>query len=181
MSSFASRLFSHLKFNVSIRDGDTMSYSSSSMNKYWIPSQDIHKKVITQELQYHLGPQATVRPYTREVCEPIPEAMTARAIDKQLFRLAGRRWISHHDSWPVPVGCKPRSDPDRREPMLREPALTLYVIQEQIDDICQKSREMWELKAAARATDSSPEKPLKRPLHQPVVMAKAGYTSQHRR
>lgn len=38
--------------------------SSSSMNRYWIPYLDIHKKVITQELQYHLGPQATVRPYT---------------------------------------------------------------------------------------------------------------------
>lgn len=37
------------------------------MNKYWIPHQDIHRKVITQELQYYLGPQATVRPYTLEV------------------------------------------------------------------------------------------------------------------
>jgi hypothetical protein len=41
--------------------------SSSAMNRYWIPHIDIHKKVITQELQYHLGPQATVRPYTLEV------------------------------------------------------------------------------------------------------------------
>ncbi|KAH7148683.1 hypothetical protein EDB81DRAFT_933094 [Dactylonectria macrodidyma] len=40
--------------------------SSSSMNKYWIPHLDIHKKVITQELQYYLGPEATVRPYTLE-------------------------------------------------------------------------------------------------------------------
>ncbi|EKJ76210.1 hypothetical protein FPSE_03685 [Fusarium pseudograminearum CS3096] len=39
---------------------------SSSMNKYWIPHQDIHRKVITQELQCYLGPQATVRPYTLE-------------------------------------------------------------------------------------------------------------------
>ena len=37
------------------------------MNKYWIPHLDIHRKVITQELQYYLGPDATVRPYTREV------------------------------------------------------------------------------------------------------------------
>lgn len=37
------------------------------MNKYWVPHLDIHKKVITQELQYYLGPEATVRPYTREV------------------------------------------------------------------------------------------------------------------
>jgi len=41
--------------------------SSSAMNKYWIPHLDIHKKVITQELQYYLGPEATVRPFTREV------------------------------------------------------------------------------------------------------------------
>lgn len=43
------------------------------MNKYWIPSQDIHKKVITQELQYHLGPQATVRPFTREVRDSLQD------------------------------------------------------------------------------------------------------------
>lgn len=41
------------------------------MNKYWIPHLDIHKKVITQELQYYLGPEATVRPYTREVYHPL--------------------------------------------------------------------------------------------------------------
>lgn len=41
--------------------------SSSSMNRWWIPNTDIHKRVITQELPYYLGPEATVRPYTREV------------------------------------------------------------------------------------------------------------------
>ncbi|KAI1189135.1 hypothetical protein F5B17DRAFT_223240 [Nemania serpens] len=40
--------------------------SSTSMNKYWIPHLDINKKVITRELQCYLGPEATVRPYTRE-------------------------------------------------------------------------------------------------------------------
>lgn len=44
--------------------------SSSNMNRYWIPHLDIHKKVITQELQYYLGPEATVRPFTREVRHP---------------------------------------------------------------------------------------------------------------
>jgi len=43
---------------------------SSSMNRYWIPHLDIHKKVITHELQYYLGPEATVRPYTCEVGPP---------------------------------------------------------------------------------------------------------------
>jgi hypothetical protein len=41
--------------------------SPSGMNKYWIPCQGIHKRVITQELQYLLGPEATVRQYTRDV------------------------------------------------------------------------------------------------------------------
>lgn len=40
------------------------------MNKYWIPNIDINKKVITQEIQYYLGPEATVRPYTKEVLDP---------------------------------------------------------------------------------------------------------------
>lgn len=37
------------------------------MNKYWIPRLDIHKKIITEELPYLLGPEATVRPYTNDV------------------------------------------------------------------------------------------------------------------
>lgn len=41
--------------------------SSTEMNRYWIPRLDIHKKIITQELPYYLGPDATVRPYTNEV------------------------------------------------------------------------------------------------------------------
>lgn len=40
---------------------------SYAMNRYWIPQWDIHKRVITQQLPYYLGPQATVRPYTLEV------------------------------------------------------------------------------------------------------------------
>ncbi|EAA31582.1 hypothetical protein GE21DRAFT_7702 [Neurospora crassa] len=97
----------------------------SSMNKYWIPQLDIHKKVITQELQYYLGPQATVRPFTRE------------GEDGFLITTPG--------------------------PCLSD---------EQIDDICVKSKEMWEKQAAARAV-GTPNKPLKRPLHQPVVIAQA--------
>ncbi|KAK0613396.1 hypothetical protein B0T14DRAFT_438628 [Immersiella caudata] len=100
--------------------------SSSAMNKYWIPHLDIHKKVITQELQYYLGPEATVRPFTRE------------GEDGFLITTPG-------------------------------PCLT----DEQIDDICVKSKEMWERQAAARASSGS-EKPLKRPLHRPVVISKAG-------
>ncbi|KAK1770983.1 hypothetical protein QBC33DRAFT_511781 [Phialemonium atrogriseum] len=92
--------------------------SSSEMNKYWIPHLDIHKKVITQELQYYLGPGATGE-------------------DGFLITTPG-------------------------------PCLT----DEQIDDICVKSKEMWERQAAARA-QTKPEKPLKRPLHQPVLISKA--------
>ncbi|KAK0719721.1 hypothetical protein B0H67DRAFT_454711, partial [Lasiosphaeris hirsuta] len=107
--------------------------SSSSMNKYWIPHLDIHKKVITQELQYYLGPDATVRPFTRE------------GEDGFLITTPG-------------------------------PCLT----DEQIDDICVKSKEMWERQAAARASSKS-DKPLKRPLHQPVVISKAGSSDSSRR
>ncbi|KAM7216298.1 hypothetical protein V8F06_008317 [Rhypophila decipiens] len=108
-----------------------MSSSTSSMNKYWIPHLDIHKKVITQELQYYLGPQATVRPFTRD------------GEDGFLITTPG--------------------------PCLSD-----------IDDICVKSKEMWERQAAARAT-GSPDKPLKRPLHQPVVISKAGASDSPRR
>ncbi|CAK7224303.1 hypothetical protein SBRCBS47491_005503 [Sporothrix bragantina] len=50
---------------------------------------------------------------------------------------------------------------------------------EQIDDICIKSMEMWERQAAARmlasdgtsamSSSTSPKAPLKRPLHQPLI------------
>ncbi|KAK6951388.1 hypothetical protein Daesc_007923 [Daldinia eschscholtzii] len=53
--------------------------ASPPMNKYWIPHLDIHKKVITQELQYYLGPDATVRPYTRE--EPRKDRSAAEKIE----------------------------------------------------------------------------------------------------
>lgn len=43
--------------------------------------------------------------------------------------------------------------------------------QEQIDDICNKSRELWEKQTAARAKKES-DKQLKRPLHQPVVISR---------
>jgi len=41
-------------------------------NQYWIPNLDINKKVITQEIQYYLGPEATVRAYTLDVLNPSP-------------------------------------------------------------------------------------------------------------
>ncbi|KAK4122421.1 hypothetical protein N657DRAFT_672959 [Parathielavia appendiculata] len=107
--------------------------SSSSMNRYWIPQLDIHKKVITQELQYYLGPEATVRSFTRD------------GEDGFLITTPG-------------------------------PCLT----DEQIDDICVKSKEMWEKQAAARSSGAS-TKVLKRPLHQPVVMSKAGGSDSARR
>ncbi|CAK7201293.1 hypothetical protein SEUCBS139899_003996 [Sporothrix eucalyptigena] len=94
--------------------------STQSMNKYWIPHKDIHKKVIMTHIQFYLGSEATVRSYTKD---------------------------------------------------------------EQIDDICVKSMEMWERQAAARmlasdgtsppSSSASPKAPLKRPLHQPVVIARA--------
>ncbi|KAK4444778.1 hypothetical protein QBC34DRAFT_308255 [Podospora aff. communis PSN243] len=93
------------------------------MNKYWIPRLDIHKKVINQELQRHLGPEASVRAFTRE------------GEDGYLITTPG-------------------------------PCL----IDEQIDDICIKSKEMWEREAALRGPISPSSKQLKRPLHQPVLM-----------
>ncbi|CAM1501101.1 Fc.00g102630.m01.CDS01 [Cosmosporella sp. VM-42] len=106
--------------------------SSSFMNRYWIPHLDIHKKVITQELQYYLGPQATVRPYTFE--------------GEDGFLIT------------TPGSC---------------------LTDEQIDDICRKSKELWDRQTAAKI-QQNPEKPLKRPLHQPVVVSR-GTTEPSRR
>ncbi|KAI0205852.1 hypothetical protein F4808DRAFT_181625 [Astrocystis sublimbata] len=107
-----------------IRNRITEKMSSAPMNKYWIPHLDINKKIITQELQYYLGPEATVRPYTRQ------------GEDGYLIT--------------TPGAC---------------------LTDEQIDDICLKSKEMWERQAAAKA-QQNPEKLLKRPLHQPILISK---------
>ena len=46
--------------------------SSDRMNRYWLPNLEINKRVITQELQYYLGPEAHVRPFTRDVSQQCP-------------------------------------------------------------------------------------------------------------
>ncbi|KAH7326094.1 hypothetical protein B0I35DRAFT_474789 [Stachybotrys elegans] len=103
------------------------------MNRYWIPHHDIHKKVITQELQYHLGPQATVRSYTFE----------------------------GEDGYLISTpGC--------------------CLTDEQIDDICQKSKELWDRQTAAKAMEN-PGKELKRPLHQPVLVTRGAIEMSRRR
>lgn len=99
--------------------------SAREKNQYWIPNLDINKKVITQEIQFYLGPDSTVRPYTYE------------GEDGFLITTPGE--------------C---------------------LTDEQIDDICCKSREVWERKAAARTRIES-EKQLKRPLHRPVLVSRA--------
>ncbi|ORY68673.1 uncharacterized protein BCR38DRAFT_455577 [Pseudomassariella vexata] len=107
--------------------------SSPQLNRYWIPHLDIHKRIITQELPFYLGPDATVRPYTRE--------------GEDGFLIT------------TPGGC---------------------LTDEQIDDICLKSKDMWEKQAAARATQN-PDKPLKRPLHQPVLISSGAGEGSKRR
>jgi len=105
--------------------------SSDRMNRYWLPNVEINKKVITQELQYYLGPDSHVRPYTKD--------------GEDGFLIS------------TPGEC---------------------LTDEQIDDICRKSKEVWEKQAAARSkkdADKSDraDKPLKRPLHQPVLLSRA--------
>lgn len=46
-----------------------MASGAREKTRYWIPNLEINKKVITQEIQYYLGPESTVRPYTYEVLD----------------------------------------------------------------------------------------------------------------
>ncbi|KND89750.1 hypothetical protein TOPH_05688 [Tolypocladium ophioglossoides CBS 100239] len=117
---------------------------SSSMNRFWIPHLDIHKKVITQELQYHLGPQATVRPYTLEVPIPCLESAELALVDDQSIQGEDGFLIS------TPGAC---------------------LTDEQIDDICRKSKELWDRQVAAKIQEN-PSKTLKRPLHQPITVSR---------
>ncbi|KAI2640076.1 hypothetical protein GGS21DRAFT_487817 [Xylaria nigripes] len=100
--------------------------SSAPMNRYWIPHLDIDKKVITQELQCYLGPEAT-----------------------------------GEDGFLITTPGAPLTDA-------------------QIDDICLKSKEMWERQAAAKS-QQNPDRPLKRPLHQPILISKGSSECSKRR
>jgi len=98
---------------------------SSNKNKYWVAIPDISRKVIVSEIQYYLGPEATVRAYALE--------------GEDGFLIT------------TPGDC---------------------LTDEQIDDICRKSRDVWEKQAAARSSRKGSESPktLKRPLNQPVLI-----------
>jgi hypothetical protein len=75
-----------------------MSYDK--MNRYWLPNVEINKKVITQELQFYLGPDAHVRPYTRDVSSTISNISI-----KILTIRPGRGRLFNHDSRSVPDRC----------------------------------------------------------------------------
>ena len=97
------------------------------------------------------------------------------ALTHPFSNLGGRRLPDHH--------C--RKLPHRREHRARtcpfgERAVDV-LSQEQIDDICLKSRETWDKQAAAKSQQLNSEKPLKRPLHQPILISKgSGESSRHR-
>ncbi|PVH73389.1 hypothetical protein DL98DRAFT_389605, partial [Cadophora sp. DSE1049] len=86
----------------------------TEMNKYWIPSIEIHQKVLYREIEYYLGPKSTVKSYEYE------------GEDGFLITTPGE--------------C---------------------LTDEQIDDICLKSKQVWDAMPASR---------LKRPLHKPIVI-----------
>ncbi|KAI9730651.1 MAG: hypothetical protein M1818_008133 [Claussenomyces sp. TS43310] len=113
------------------------------MNRYWLPNLEINKKVITQELQFYLGPDAQTLIY--EECHADPE----KGEDGFLITTPGPYASSK-------LMCNPK---------------------EQIDDICEKSREVWKKQAEARSRQESDkaiksDKPLKRPLNQPILVSR---------
>lgn len=98
------------------------------MNRYWIPNLDIHKRIITQELQYYLGPQATVRSYTLEVCSTPPPPPPDGAVlfggfvanlletpfsmpELEADPITGRGRLHNNDTRPLPNRRKPNPSP----------------------------------------------------------------------
>lgn len=140
------------------------------MNRYWIPHLDIHRKIITQELQYHLGRKATVRPYTLEVSSPWFRPLRHHAISSHIELIQG------DDGFLIttPGSCLTDVSYVFSSVQLflkRWQSIVLSSTQEQIDDICRKSREYWDRQTRAKLREN-PSKILKRPLHQPVTMSK---------
>lgn len=76
-----------------------VSSTQTAMNRYWIQHMDTHKRALKQELQFHLGPEATVRPFTREVCTRVQSSLPEVVALIECLR-TGRGWLPHDESIP---------------------------------------------------------------------------------
>lgn len=141
------------------------------MNKYWIPNWEINRNVITRELQLYLGPAASVRSFTRQGQDGFLISTPGPCITD-----VSRVNYHHH---PSPIITHPPSSKARTH--------SPFSAQEQIDDICEKSRQENQRQAEARlkavvgggggGQASATLPTLKRPLNQPVVVSRASDSS----
>lgn len=68
----------------------------STPNSYFVPGYGISRAVIQNEIRYHCGPDAIVRPYTFQVRNLRDGVSTATMKTNSLL---GTRWLSHIDHW----------------------------------------------------------------------------------
>ncbi|CBY01372.1 predicted protein [Plenodomus lingam JN3] len=64
-------------------------------NSYFVPGYGISRAVIQNEIRYHCGPDAIVRPYTFQASVHVNGK-------RELSRLTiwiGSRWVSDYDHW----------------------------------------------------------------------------------
>ena len=68
----------------------------AAANSYFVPGFGISRAVIQNEIRYHCGPDAIVRPYTFQV-KIATAAHTSPPKEMRLTQVAGTRWISDND------------------------------------------------------------------------------------
>jgi hypothetical protein len=88
----------------SIRLSQIMATSTSQVQEYWLPGYGLSRNIVLSNIQYFLGPSATVRPYTYQV--KIPRDFKNHCADSQI---AGSRRLPH---------CWHALDKGRRHPTL---------------------------------------------------------------
>lgn len=52
------------------RDSTNMTNISAPVQEYWLPGYELSRQIVLRQIQYFLGPSATIRPYSLQVQAP---------------------------------------------------------------------------------------------------------------
>jgi hypothetical protein len=63
---------------LDISTGSSLADKMSDSQQYWLPGFGLSRHIVLGHIQYFLGPDASVRPYTYQVCETNQERSCAK-------------------------------------------------------------------------------------------------------
>ena len=129
----------------------------SPVQQYWLPGYGLSRHIVLGHIQYFLGPTATVRPYSYQVCLSVASTtLSIRILTRYDYR--GAKVISsmacHSRGFVFPIFIYKEFEIGKRE---REPNInnTNSSKQEQIDDLAVMSRDYEKQEATRMAHNTS--------------------------